>query len=418
MNNLLIRSRNLWSLLGPGLLYAGAAVGVSHLVQSTRAGALYGFSLIWVIILVNALKYPFFEFASRYALATRKSLISGYGSIGTWALWLFAALTLLTMFSIQAAVTIVTAGLTAYIFGLSISPLWLSVFILGIVYSILLIGRFAMLDRLIKIVIILLAISTFIAVAAVFGKIGEQDYTAAFSLGNKTDLIFLIAFAGWMPAPLDVTVWQSLWAVEKNRSLNFKVNMKQSQLDFKIGYFGTAILAMGFLALGALVMYGSGTVLESSGVAFSGQLIHLYTNAIGSWAYWLIAIAALSTMISTTLTCMDAYPRVLTPLSIMIIPGLKRHNKNNRIYMIWGLILIAGTLLVLTGKSMQKMVDIATTLSFVTAPILAILNHLAVTRSGMPISAAPPLWLRIFSIVSIVVLSAFSVYYIVWRYFN
>jgi len=102
----------------------------------------------------------------------------------------------------------------------------------------------------------------------------------------------------------------------------------------------------------------------------------------------------------------------------MIIPGLKRHNKNNRIYMIWGLILIAGTLLVLTGKSMQKMVDIATTLSFVTAPILAILNHLAVTRSGMPISAAPPLWLRIFSIVSIVVLSAFSVYYIVWRYFN
>ena len=36
----------LWKTLGPGLLMAGAAVGVSHLVQSTRAGAVYGFGLL------------------------------------------------------------------------------------------------------------------------------------------------------------------------------------------------------------------------------------------------------------------------------------------------------------------------------------------------------------------------------------
>ncbi len=40
--------RNFISVLGPGLLYAGAAIGVSHLVQSTRAGAEYEFGLIWV----------------------------------------------------------------------------------------------------------------------------------------------------------------------------------------------------------------------------------------------------------------------------------------------------------------------------------------------------------------------------------
>lgn len=34
------------SLFGPGLLYAGAAVGVSHLVQSTRAGAEFEFQLL------------------------------------------------------------------------------------------------------------------------------------------------------------------------------------------------------------------------------------------------------------------------------------------------------------------------------------------------------------------------------------
>jgi len=47
--------------LGPGLLFAGAAIGVSHIFQSTRAGAEFGFSLIAFVILSNLLKYPFFE---------------------------------------------------------------------------------------------------------------------------------------------------------------------------------------------------------------------------------------------------------------------------------------------------------------------------------------------------------------------
>ena len=43
--------------LGPGLVWAAAAVGVSHLVQSTRAGASYGFALVGVVVVANLLKY-------------------------------------------------------------------------------------------------------------------------------------------------------------------------------------------------------------------------------------------------------------------------------------------------------------------------------------------------------------------------
>ena len=45
--------------LGPGLLFAGAAIGVSHLVQSTKAGADFGLGLLWALLLVNLFKYPF-----------------------------------------------------------------------------------------------------------------------------------------------------------------------------------------------------------------------------------------------------------------------------------------------------------------------------------------------------------------------
>ena len=56
--------------LGPGILFASTAIGVSHLVQSTRAGANYGFGLLLVVIVANVLKFPFFEFAARYTSAT------------------------------------------------------------------------------------------------------------------------------------------------------------------------------------------------------------------------------------------------------------------------------------------------------------------------------------------------------------
>ena len=101
---------NILKTLGPGILFASTAIGVSHLVQSTRAGAEYGFEMLWLILLTNLLKYPFFEYGSRYANATGTSLIDGYKRIGNWMLWLYFIITLASMFFVTAAVGSVTAG--------------------------------------------------------------------------------------------------------------------------------------------------------------------------------------------------------------------------------------------------------------------------------------------------------------------
>ena len=85
--------------LGPGLLFAGAAIGVSHLVQSTRAGADFGFGLVWALILVNLFKYPFFQFGPRYAMATGETLLDGYKKLGKGILVTYFVLTFATMFT-------------------------------------------------------------------------------------------------------------------------------------------------------------------------------------------------------------------------------------------------------------------------------------------------------------------------------
>ena len=88
------------SKLGPGLLFAGAAIGVSHLVQSTRAGADFGWGLLWALVLTNLFKYPFFQAGPRFAIATGKSLLEGYFNLGKGYLWVYFILNFVTMFTI------------------------------------------------------------------------------------------------------------------------------------------------------------------------------------------------------------------------------------------------------------------------------------------------------------------------------
>lgn len=412
------RIKQVLKVLGPGLMWAGAAVGVSHLVQSTRAGAEFGFALVGILIFSNIIKYPFFEFAPRYAASTGQHLIHGYHKVGKWAVILYGLLTISTMFAIQAAVTIVTASLISNIFSLSSSIVLISSLLLALVTLLIAIGKYKFLDGLMKIIILTLTVSTIIAVVSAL-KIGYHpisEFEINFDWKQPMHLAFLIAFVGWMPAPIDISVWHSFWSYAKQKESGEKISLKNALLDFNIGYIGTAFLAIGFLTLGAILMYGSGESFSAKGTEFSGQLIQLYTQSIGSWAYYIIAIAALATMFSTTLSCLDAYTRVLKPTTKIIFPNLKL--KDQWLSTVWLLTVVLGALLLISyfSKSMTFMVDLATTISFVTAPLLAYLNLKAVLSPAMPKEGIPPFWLKTYANIGLVFLSLFSLAFLYWRF--
>ena len=87
----------LFRAIGPGLLFASMAIGTSHLVLSTKAGAQYGWIMVIPIVLANVFKYPFFEFGIRFTTVTQKSLIQGYSDLGKGYLWTYAVVTLLSI---------------------------------------------------------------------------------------------------------------------------------------------------------------------------------------------------------------------------------------------------------------------------------------------------------------------------------
>lgn len=417
-------SNSFLSKLGPGLLYAGAAIGVSHLVQSTRAGGMFGFDLLIAIVIIHIIKYPFFEFGARYTSATGRNILHGYKKLGEWAVWIYLLMTLATMFIIQAAVTIVTAGLFTHIFGFEelgghesqVVDAIISSLILIICFTLLASGRYILLDKLIKVVIVILSVTTVAAVIALlFNNPGHYSSgNLHLDFTNAVHLIFIASFLGFMPAPLELSVWHSSWCESKIEAEGKPISMKDALFDYRVGYIGTAILAMCFLTIGALVMYGSDVELETDGTAFAEQLLDMYRQSLGDWAYPIVAIAALTTMFSTTLTLLDAFPRTISISLECISPQKFQHKKNNSTYLLWLLITITGTvsLLFFFTPSMGEMVKIATVIAFVGAPVLATLNTLAMFDKSIPEEYRPGKGMLIWCLVGLAALISCSVGYL------
>jgi Mn2+/Fe2+ NRAMP family transporter len=394
------------SKLGPGLLFAGAAIGVSHLVQSTRAGADFGWGLVWALLLINLFKYPFFQYGPRYAQATGETLLDGYYKLGRGYLWAYFILNIATMFTIQSAVTIVTAGLASTLFGLTSNIVIWGIVITLLCSVILVLGKYQWLDKLIKVIMVVLAISSVLAVSVALLK-NETPLSFQQVFPESSGLLFLIAFLGWMPAPLDISIWHSIWTIEKNKTQT-NSSLKESLFDFNVGYITTIILALCFLGLGALVMFGSGSQFSNQGGVFAQQLIQLYTSNLGQAAYGIIGIAAFTTMLSTTLTTLDASPRAMSRTIQLLF------HKEKNYYFPWMVVLTLGTaaIFLFLLSEMGQLVQIATVLSFITAPLYSFLNYRLVVSKAMPKKYQPKRGLRFLSIVGILFLTGFTLFYL------
>jgi len=192
---------NWQKVLGPGILFASTAIGVSHLVQSTQAGANYGFSLLWAVIIANVLKFPFFEFASRYANVKNESILQAYYDRDKIWLYAYLGITFVSMFFVSGAVGIVTYGFMENLLGLNASTgiPHFTLYLLFIVTTLILwIGRFSTLNKLIKFLGIILLLTTTIAFFVALFK-GKQGNLILLPPLSSDAIAFILPLMGWMP---------------------------------------------------------------------------------------------------------------------------------------------------------------------------------------------------------------------------
>ena len=373
---------------GPGILFACTAIGVSHLVQSTRAGADYGLLILGFVIIATLLKYPFFEYGSRYAVG------------------------------------FVTAGFFENLFGLDFLGEWTIIILFAICVGMLAIGKYHVLDSLIKIIAIVLLVSTVSAflLALYNGPIEPVMGFEQKDLWDVSGIFFLLALMGWMPTAVDLSSWNSLWTLERMKQTDYKPKLKETLFEFRLAYVITGILAIMFVTLGAFIFYGSGNELPNNNALFANEVVSLYTKTIGDWSYIIIAASAFTVMFGTIIAVFDGYSRSLqrTIELIFIKKEEKIHTKFRILYVIFLFVISVGSLIVIFqfGNNLKELVDFATVLSFVIAPIIAVFNFRLVTGKFLHKESQPSAILKILSFSGIIFLSGFAIFFIIMKFMS
>ncbi|MDX5427913.1 MAG: divalent metal cation transporter, partial [Bacteroidota bacterium] len=198
---------------------------------------------------------------------------------------------------------------------------------------------------------------------------------------------------GWMPTALDLSSWNSLWTLEKAKDEGRNFSMRQVLFDFRLGYLISAGLAFLFLGIGALLLFGRGENFPDGAIGFTDKLIQVYTTTLGGWSRPLILISSLSIMISTSFSVLDGFGRVMDRNTELLlgVGGTKRS------YRLWVSIVLFGglSLIYVFPSGFKPLIDLATTLSFIIAPVIAFLNIRALRLPDFPKEHLPGVRMRI-----------------------
>ncbi len=411
---------------------AGAAIGVSHLVQSTRAGAMYGWAALVFLLLANLMKYPFYEYGHRYAAASGQNLVQAYRQQGKRIFVPFLLISVISAVGSFAVDAFVAAMLLQYLWLPQVSATVLAIGVLIFCWGLIAVGRYRLFEQVTKWCVILLSVATItavvVAIATTLTELFTQpnldsidsialevvDTTTSIdiSIFSLEALPFVIAFMGWMPGGLELSVWQSLWVQANGEDSGEQTSMSEASFDFNFGYVLTVVLACLFLVLGTLTLPEQGMATEPA--AFAGQLVGMYTSYIGAWAEPVIGVCAIAAIFSTTFTVVDAFPRVLEAGIHELWPSARKSTWPIRGAIALLLIALAALLLNLFTAGFEPLINTITIIAFVFAPFYAWLNIRSIDT--LPIEAQPKPWLVILATVGLVYLSGFSLIFILFEF--
>lgn len=394
--------------MGPGILMASAAVGGSHIVSSAQAGSKYGWALMGIVILANLFKYPFFRFGAEYTLDTGKTLVEGYAEKGKFYLGIFFILNVFSALVNTAGVGILCAAIVSSFFpnalGLTITQ-W-SLILIALAWGMLLFGGYKFLDGLAKWIMAALTLSTVLAVIIAVSK--HPEFGADFvekTPWQMAALPFIVSLMGWMPAPIEISAVNSLWAAEKSK--NVVVSKEDGLFDFNVGYIGTAILAVFFVALGALIQYPTGQAVQEAGALYIQQFVGMYASVFGDWARLLITFIAFLCIFGTVITAIDGYCRVNNESLRLLLKKKERSTVSLNIW-ITATAIIGLLIIIFFQGSVAIMLRFAMIASFLTTPFFALLNYLLVSKENQAISK----WLKVLSIIGLIFLFGFALFFI------
>lgn len=349
-------------ILGPGLMWCGEYIGSGEVILSTRSGAIFGVSILWIPIMAIFAKFWIGLAGAHYTVTTGEGMIDMLGRTPgprNWVLWpVLVGQVCASMISTAGLAS--AAGAFASYFFPDINPVYFAWAAVLVVLAVVWQGVFEPLKQIMSILVLFIIIGT-LAVAfttwpgtakVLNGLFGfEMPQTPAWFNPDATQAASawkeILPLLGWAAGGFASQVWYTYWVLgagygmARGRGYGKACDTDALQelttsdvekilgwrrvvtLDASMALFLGVVVTVAFLIAGAGVLGAKEIAPEGPEVAL--QLSTLFSEQWGTLGGHLFVFAGLCAMLSTMFGQFAGWPRLLADCGRLLFPTLDRY---------------------------------------------------------------------------------------------
>ncbi len=354
------------SISGPGVLIAAAFIGPGTVTVCTIAGASYGFTLLWAMVLSIIATIVLQEMAARIGLVTNKGLATVIRSqIQNPVVRILAIVLMLSAIVIGNAayeagnisggvLGIKALGLsgTLKLGTLSLNGWSIGIGILAAI--ILFIGSYKVLERILVGLVLFMSIAFIItAIVTKPDIIGVLKGSFIPSFPNDS-ILTIIALVGTTVVPYNLFLHASLVTEKWTGTENLSIAKKDTIVAVVLG---------GLVSMAIIIC---ATAIQGGDIKNAGDLAKSLEPLFGEYARYFVGIGMAAAGLTSAITAPLAAAYVVQGCL-----GWEKNIKSSRFRMVWGLILMLGIFFSSFGYSPIDIIQFAQVANGILLPIIA-----------------------------------------------
>jgi len=373
-----------------------SAIATGELLFTPRVASLYGYSVLWMLVLGIFFKALLAREIGRYSVVTGTSLLDGIRSVPgprNWGVWLIVVPQLFVAVSTIAGM----AGAAATALILLVPGgfrLWALV-LLGLSVWLVFRGRYNAVEKISVVLSLSISAALIAASSVVFPGFGPVLTGLVPRFAENLDFVEVLPWIGFMMSGAAGLIWYSYWlpargfgSAEINHADDPARMSEFSREDIErlrhwdaVMKFSTIVASvLVFTLIAALLILGS-ELLRPRGLVPQGpavtdvlsRLLGLVWGPIGRWA---LVLAAFFAFWSTMIANLDGWTRMLGEGSIFIVKQLGGKGKAvsmtfYRRFYLFGLMGLIPAILIVIRLEPVKFLQMAGIIEAVHIPVVA-----------------------------------------------
>ena len=421
--------------LGPGLLWMVSATGSGELLFTPRVGALYGYTLVWALIVAVSLKWFVNREIGRFAVCTGTDLLTGILTLDRAGRWAVVVIVVPQLFVAVATI----AGLggsaaTALVLALpGATGVWA---VVGVALSTVIVvrGGYRGVEKVATVIALALGIASVAAAISVGPDIAALGSGLVPALPAQVDAGEVLPWLGFMLSGAAGMIWYSYWIVAKGygrreteptrprdtfdvddvETIRLRGWLRQMTIDNSVAVVGTLIITLAFLILGTELLRPEGLLPEEDEIAET--LGRLLGDVWGRAGFWFMVLALFVGFWDTVLSDQDGFGRMFSTAARPVVdrlPMLRRWNEQRlrRAIVIVVLAVIPLLLYFAVGEPVV-LLALAGIVEAAHIPVVAVLT-LRLNKRHLPRGLQPTPWAVAGTVTAAAFFAAFTVFYVV-----